>query len=353
MTLKDAILELAKSNIDDNNNWYNWREINEEKLPNGISLPEGNQYIKNIALKKELNKKWISASSQDEKYKLIHYYIATWGGIHTNSKDSLNEYSTISAEHLIQKGKKGIASWSKAICVHNPDEYAIFDARVSISLNVLQIIYDTNEKVVYPILSSRNKTIAKGNKYIKKLAKAEKWAKANKDKFYVNYLNLLKEIAHKTNTTIATIEMLLFAKAEELVGKAYPKLVFSSDPEIKKDTKANTIIASNKLPTGTRNRNLYSITFKGVLEAEKFKKSDIGFYTIKLLEKHNLINETTFKYLKEDKSCSHNLLKTRDEILDYEIKYRRYRTKNNPEISFNGQDYFIARNWDKKHSDFY
>ena len=41
-----------------NNDWYNWREINEDKLPMGIELPEGNQYVKNVVLKKELNKKW-------------------------------------------------------------------------------------------------------------------------------------------------------------------------------------------------------------------------------------------------------------------------------------------------------
>ncbi len=350
MTIKDAILELAKSNINENNNWYNWRKINEEKLPNEISLPDGNQYIKNIALKNELHKSWTSASTQDKKYELIHYYIAAWGGIHSNSEETLNEYSILPAESLISKGKEGIASWSKAICIHNPNEYAIFDARVSVSLNSLQIIYDTEDKLVYPILTSQNKTITKCNKYIKDIAKSENWTKLNEDTFYKNYLTLLKEIASKTNTSIATIEMLLFAKAEELVGIAYPKHAINSDPEQEKDTKDNATIELDNLSNGNRNRSLYSITFNGVLETEKIKKSDIGFCTIKLLEKHNLINETTFKYLMENKSCSHNLLKTRDEILDYEIKYNRYRTNNEPEINFNGKDYFIARNWDKKNT---
>lgn len=122
----------------------------------------------------------------------------------------------------------------------------------------------------------------------------------------------------------------------------------SSDPEQEKDTRDSATIALNNLSNGNRNRSLYSIKFKGVVETEKIRKSDIGFFTVKLLEKHNLIDEKVFKYLKEDKSCNHNLLKTLDEILDYEIKYNRYRIKKEPEINFNGKDYFIARNWGLK-----
>jgi len=149
---------------------------------------------------------------------LITYYIKTWGGIKGNKENSLNEYTTQSAERLIQKGTKGIASWSKAICIHDPQKYAIFDARVSISLNCLQIIFNTDNKILYPILLSQNKTITKGNKIIKTLAKNDKWNKANENKFYVDYLNLLGSIASEIKTEIAPIEMLLFAKAEELIN---------------------------------------------------------------------------------------------------------------------------------------
>ena len=143
--LTEIIVEYSKKYVNENNDWYNWREINEDKLPMGIELPEGNQYLKNVVLKKELNKKWKESQNVEDKLILIKYYIATWGGIHTNSLESMEEYSKLSASQLIKNGKKGIASWSKAIVVHDPNEYAIFDARVAISLNCIQKLYGLND----------------------------------------------------------------------------------------------------------------------------------------------------------------------------------------------------------------
>lgn len=215
--LTETITDYAKEFINSENDWYSWREINEKKLPKGIELPIGNQYIKNLILKQELNSKWQNSDSDEEKNELIKYYITTWGGIHTNSQDSMNEYYNLSANELIQKGKKGIASWSKAIVIHNPNKYAIFDARVAISLNCIQKLYNIDDKILFPVLSSRNKVVAKGNKLIKETAKNEKWKKANEDIFYNQYLSILEKVAQEYNTNISTVEMLLFAKAEELV----------------------------------------------------------------------------------------------------------------------------------------
>ena len=165
--LTEIIVEYSKKYVNENNDWYNWREINEDKLPMGIELPEGNQYLKNVVLKKELNKKWKESQNVEDKLILIKYYIATWGGIHTNSLESMEEYSKLSASQLIKNGKKGIASWSKAIVVHDPNEFAIFDARVAISLNCIQKLYGLNDAVLFPVLPSRNKIVALGNKLIK------------------------------------------------------------------------------------------------------------------------------------------------------------------------------------------
>ena len=204
--LTEIIVEYSKKYVNENNDWYNWREINEDKLPMGIELPKGNQYLKNVVLKKELNKKWKESQNVEDKLILIKYYIATWGGIHTNSLESMEEYSKLSASQLIKNGKKGIASWSKAIVVHDPNEYAIFDARVAISLNCIQKLYGLNDAVLFPVLPSRNKIVALGNKLIKATAKSESWEKAYEENFYTQYLKILNYAA----------------KAEELVQDAYP-----------------------------------------------------------------------------------------------------------------------------------
>lgn len=219
--ITETITAYAKEFINSENDWYSWREINEEKLPNGVELPIGNQYLKNLVLKQELNNRWKNSGNSKEKFELIKYYIATWGGIHTNSQKSMNEYSNLSARELIKKGKKGIASWSKAIVIHDPNKYAIFDARVAISLNCIQKLYNIENKVLFPVLSSRNKVVARGNKLIKESAKLENWKKANEETFYNQYLEILENVADEFNTNVSTVEMLLFAKAEELVKETY------------------------------------------------------------------------------------------------------------------------------------
>jgi len=95
------------------------------------------------------------------------------------------------------------------------------DARVSISLNYLQLKYNTSNKVLYPILSSQNKKITESGKRIKQKAKEGNWGKVNSSTFYFEYLSLLEKAAKIRNTNISTIEMLLFAKAEFLVDEIY------------------------------------------------------------------------------------------------------------------------------------
>jgi len=76
-----------------------------------------------------------------------------------------------------------------------------------------------------------------------------------------------------------------------------------------------------------------------------FKKSDIGFHTVQSLAEHNLIDEKGFQFLRNNKTCSFQLLKKRDEIKGTEDKYKKYRTQLEPEFSYQNEGYYIARNW--------
>jgi len=194
-------------------------EIDESKIPISIKFSKGNQYLQNIYLKDELHKAWKSEPDIQKKGEIIKYYIKDWGGILRNSDNSMNTYMYSSPDSLIDFGINGIASWSKALVIHNPQKHAIFDARVSTSLNCLQILFDTKDKVLYPLLSSRNKTIKVGQGIVKQISKNENWGKINKSTFYFDYLKLLEKVANTRETNISTVEMLLFAKAETLVRK--------------------------------------------------------------------------------------------------------------------------------------
>ena len=220
--IKNILLEFSKLHITENNGWYNWC-INENLLPNNIMLPDGNNYSKNISLKKQLHTLWKNEKNETIKGDLIEYYIVKWGGIKTNGVASLNIYRSNNAEELILKGNQGVASWSKALVVHDWNNYAIFDARVSCSLNILQILSNNETKILFPILSSRNNLIKKGNSEIKEISRIENWSKLSNRIFYDEYIKLLKSVAKELNTNISTIEMLLFAKAEVLVNELQKK----------------------------------------------------------------------------------------------------------------------------------
>ena len=119
----------------------------------------------------------------------------------------------------------------------------------------------------------------------------------------------------------------------------------SSDPEQEKDTRDSASQALNNLSKNSKDRSLCSISYNGVLEIDKIKKSDIGYSTVKLIEKHGLIDNRIFEFFRSDKTCNHNLLKTINEVTETEEKYRRYRVNNKPELIYNGEEYFVARNW--------
>ncbi len=129
----------------------------------------------------------------------------------------MNFYMYENPSDFIRQGKIGIPSWSKALVIHDPYKYAIFDARVSASLNSLQIINCSKDKILFPILSSRNNTISEETRNIRDISKSNNWRKLNDLEFYSFYLELLLEVSNKVNTSISTVEMLLFAKAENLV----------------------------------------------------------------------------------------------------------------------------------------
>lgn len=94
-----------------------------------------------------------------------------------------------------------------------------------------------------------------------------------------------------------------------------------------------------------KDRSTYTLTFKDKIFAAGFKKSDIGFNIVKALEKYDYIDPPTFDFLRTDKSCSFQLLKTEDEMTVTEKKYGKYRFRQEPELYYEEKGYYVARNW--------
>jgi hypothetical protein len=197
---------------------YVW-EVNHSKLPVGIQVVGQSSFEENVDLKYKLHEAWVNSCAKNDYRTLFEfskYYVSTWGGVHRNSQASLEGYILSAPEKLIDSQKeKGIASWSKILCIRNPDKYAIFDARVSFALNALQILSDTDPKdfIRFPDLPSRNSKIKEYKPKLQKYFEKNKIPKA--EDFYRKYLKILKSVNFK-GYKLCELEMLLFSSTEAL-----------------------------------------------------------------------------------------------------------------------------------------
>ncbi len=211
--LKKILKKFCIENLKTDSDWYNWT-IKDEYLPRGIEMSNDSRIQRNLSLKEQLHSKW-SESDDKTKEELIEYYIVRWGGIRGNKKETLDIYKKSPSQELIKRGINGVSSWSKALVLHDCNKYAIFDARVSTSLNYLQVINNTKEKILFPVLPSQNNKIKFANRKLKEISKD--WKKVGNNEFYSLYLELLFVTAKELNTNISIIEMLLFAKSTDLI----------------------------------------------------------------------------------------------------------------------------------------
>ncbi|WP_289097939.1 hypothetical protein [uncultured Pseudoalteromonas sp.] len=97
--------------------------------------------------------------------------------------------------------------------------------------------------------------------------------------------------------------------------------------------------------SGGRDRSRYSIYFNGEEVYNRIQKADIGYSTVRLLDERKLIDQECFEFLREDNSCRKQLLKMKDEMSDTEVQYKKYRVSKDPELIYESDEYYVARNW--------
>jgi hypothetical protein len=229
-TLINIVTDYVREKMDTGTSWYDW-PFDANKVPQGVlvgSVEGGDWYARNVDLKQRLNKTW--QVFPERRLELERYYIADWGGVRGNRAETLARYHSATAAENIANGDVGIASWSKALCVRDPLAFAIFDARVSASLNALQVIHAARiaQPVRFPLLASRHGTVRNGGRRLTRYFQDRAWP-AKLDTFYTNYLSLCVSVATdagkpESPLPLYTVEMLLFAHAEELLRQAFPEL---------------------------------------------------------------------------------------------------------------------------------
>lgn len=224
MDLLESLFEFAKAHIDSENTWYDY-DFDTFRIPVDMTIYGGTSYHRNVALKYALHEHW-KGGDEDTKAKVIRWFICEWGRIRGHKEETMKCYANSDPNDLISWGKYGVASWSKALSIYDPDRYAIFDARVSTSLNALQIISGVENPTLFPVLPSQNSKISKGNRLFPGYAASKRWHKLQNSTFYRLYIRLLEQTLAKMpemdKMGIYTIEMLLFSYAEELLKRAFP-----------------------------------------------------------------------------------------------------------------------------------
>lgn len=153
---------------------------------------------------------------------IVPWYISSWGGVRGNSAETLREYVSLVRKVLAgedigawvrARGMKGIASWSKALSLSDPSRYAILDARVIMTMNVLL----ASESEKFPWLPSRNKLIVQARRNFK--------TGPVRRLTYENYLETLRRASDVLPSwrpdgqcSLCQAEMILFAHAEKQAG---------------------------------------------------------------------------------------------------------------------------------------
>ena len=207
---------LGLNNLSNNYNWPRKGEFPDIKPISSIEIIGNNNYEKNIFLKENSSKIWHVGS----KLEIANWAISDWGGIRTNSPTTIRNYINEIESKNYPDYITGVASYSKILSFMNPNEFAIYDARVAISLNAIQLLSNSNSGLIFTYLAGRNKALSifRNSELTKTKRLMENgWQKIEKNDCYAVYLNYLKIVNSSFyNTELYKLEMSLFADAEKL-----------------------------------------------------------------------------------------------------------------------------------------
>ncbi len=215
---------------------YRWN-ISESIRTAFPGLPGGDGYEANVALKKDMSRRWGEAKSPEERERLTRFIVVDWGGIKGNNETRYSEYAMAATKEVPEISFAGIASFSKVLAIRNPEVYAIFDARVAVALNAIHVIGGPTTGELYPYLPGRNNVTGsavtkRGFSTLPENARRQlsrehpRWARVPRKTAYQSYLALLNSVNSMLphSAPIYDLEMCLFAQAEKLACRASPVL---------------------------------------------------------------------------------------------------------------------------------
>lgn len=124
-----------------------------------------NDWRRNIALRGEVSRLWREAVEADKlnlAFDLARWIVKDWGGIKNINDSTIGEHHFAALNKLFSLPFEHISSKSKVITLPDPYTYQIYDARVAVALNVIQLAADTDMRIYFEIPSTQITWIADG-----------------------------------------------------------------------------------------------------------------------------------------------------------------------------------------------
>ena len=216
---KSPFQGLGLKNLSNNYKWPRKGDFPSIKTISSIKILGNNNYEKNIFLKENSSKIW----NEGSKFDIAKWAIKNWGGIGGNKNETIEKYLNEIENKNYPSYIKGVASYSKILSFIKPEEFAIYDARVAISLNALQLLCKSASGVAFTYLDGRNNalTLFRNSEPTKtKNLIKNGWQEIPKNDCYSIYLNYLKIVnSYFPTSKLYELEMSLFADAESLADR--------------------------------------------------------------------------------------------------------------------------------------
>ena len=189
----------------------------------GIVIEGKTSYEQNIQLKKKLNEFW-SKAAREKQLELSYWVVKEWGGIKTNTDRTMEKHFRNCSRENPELDYEGLASYTKILMAKDYSNYAIYDSRVSVALNAIQLVCNVERGCFFAYVDGRAKGITEfqnHERYKQFNLKKEfpNWNFPHRDDVYSVYLELLKDLSLKTGFSISEIEMALFSDAKELAAR--------------------------------------------------------------------------------------------------------------------------------------
>lgn len=207
-------------------NTYKWSI---SKKPLWGNLAGKDDYHSNLKLKQLLSGQWSEATTEHDRLVVARKVISDWGGINRISDTTLKKHINLALNQDDNFSIDGVASYSKLLAIADPDKYAIYDARVAVSLNAIQDLTQT-KGVYFQYLKGRNKITGDQLKkrgfvftypFTEHDLLNQGWYRIPKNDVYITYINLLRQCASELkHDGILDLEMILFSDAEKLALEA-------------------------------------------------------------------------------------------------------------------------------------